>query len=240
MKLFMPKQHGAWAMVIIPFWLGAVSGGFLWEHIPFFFGWLLLYLATYPMLLLFKRKKLRFHAKWALFYLVPAILLLMFPLFERPSVAWFGVMMLPFFTINAFFSSKNKDRALMNDFSAVFAFSIAGIASAYLHAGKITEEALLVFVVSSLFFIGSTFFVKTMIREKRSIHYKWISWCYHTLVAAAWVVFGQWLIALAFVPSLARAIGFYGKSLTPKQIGIFEIINSVIFFVLIASSLILK
>ncbi|WP_053365555.1 YwiC-like family protein [Bacillus sp. FJAT-27245] len=239
MKLFMPKQHGAWAMLIIPFWLGAASGGFLWEHIPFFFGWLLLYLSTYPMLLLFKRKKLRFYAKWSLIYLAPAILLLMFPLVERPSVAWFGVMMIPFFAINAFFSSKSNDRALLNDFSAVFAFSLAGIASAYLNTGNVTEEAFLVFAVSSLFFIGSTFFVKTMIREKRNIHYKWISWCYHTLVVAAWLVFGQWLVALAFLPSLVRAIGFYGKTLTPKQIGIYEIINSVIFFSVIASWLVL-
>ncbi|WP_409274401.1 YwiC-like family protein [Neobacillus sp. SCS-31] len=234
MKLFMPKQHGAWAMAILPFWLGAISGGFLWEHIPFFFGWLLLYLSTYPMLLLFKRKKLRFHTKWTLIYLVPAIFLLMFPLLERPSVAWFGVMMLPFFAINAFFSSKNNDRALLNDISAVFAFSLAGIASAYLNTGKVSGEAFLVFTVSSLFFIGSTFFVKTMIREKRSIHYKWISWYYHTIVAAVWLAFGQWLVALAFLPSLMRAIGFYGKSLTPKQIGIYEIINSAIFFTLIA------
>jgi hypothetical protein len=28
MKLFLPKQHGAWAMLIIPFWLGALDGDF--------------------------------------------------------------------------------------------------------------------------------------------------------------------------------------------------------------------
>ncbi|WP_059173003.1 YwiC-like family protein [Bacillus sp. FJAT-27445] len=237
MKLFMPKQHGAWAMVILPFWLGVVASGFLWEHIPFFFGWLLLYLSTYPMLLLFKRKKIKFHVNWTLFYLIPAIALLMFPLFERPSVLLFGVMMIPFFAINAYFSSKNKDRAIMNDFSAVFAFSLAGIASAFLPIGKVTEEAILVFIVSALFFIGSTFFVKTMIREKKNVQFKWISWCFHSLVLLAWLLLGKWLVAIAFIPSVARAIGFYGKNLTPKQIGIYEIINSAVFFILIASYL---
>jgi len=240
MKLFMPKQHGAWAMVIIPFWLGVVSGGFVWEHIPFFFGWLLLYLSTYPMLLLFKRKKLKYYAKWSIIYFVPAVLLLLFPLFERPSTAWFGVMMLPFFLVNAYFSSQNKDRALTNDFSAIGAFSLAGIASAYLATGSINKEAILVFAVSCLFFIGSTFFVKSMIREKKNTNFKWISWSYHLMIPILWAVSAHWLVALAFVPSTFRALYYYGKGLTPKQIGIYEIINSTIFFTLMVFHLTLN
>ena len=37
MKLFLPKQHGAWAMLIIPFWLGIAATNMIWQHIPFFF-----------------------------------------------------------------------------------------------------------------------------------------------------------------------------------------------------------
>jgi hypothetical protein len=81
MKLFLPKQHGAWAMLIIPFWLGVIEGGFIWKHIPFFIGWLLLYLATYPMLLLFKKKKIPFYTKWTLIYMIPSLILLLIPLF---------------------------------------------------------------------------------------------------------------------------------------------------------------
>jgi hypothetical protein len=73
MKLFLPKQHGAWAMLIIPFWLGVIEGEFMWKHVPLFFGWLLLYLATYPMLLLFKKKKLQFYTKWTLVYMIPSL-----------------------------------------------------------------------------------------------------------------------------------------------------------------------
>jgi hypothetical protein len=135
MKLFLPKQHGAWAMLIIPFWLGVIEGGFMWKHIPFFIGWLLLYLATYPMLLLFKRKKLQYYTKWTLVYMIPALILLLIPLLERPSIIYFGLLMIPFFMINAYFTSKNQDRAFMNDISAIFAFSVAGLASSYLGHG---------------------------------------------------------------------------------------------------------
>lgn len=240
MKLFLPKQHGAWAMLIIPFWLGALEGGFLWQHIPFFIGWIFLYLATYPMLLLFKKKKIPFYVKWTVIYMVPALGLLLFPLFKSPSIMAFGFLMIPFFTLNAYFTTKNQDRAFMNDISAIIAFSIAGLASSYLGQKSITLESVLFpFLTSILFFIGCTFYVKSMIREKKNKHFKWISWSYHFLLVAAWFVSGNWVVGIALIPSLLRAILFYGKILTPKQIGIYEIINSVFFFLLVAAQIIL-
>ncbi|MBM4764227.1 YwiC-like family protein [Bacillus sp. B15-48] len=232
MKLFLPKQHGAWAMLIIPFWLGAAATEIVWQHIPFFFGWILLYLATYPMLLLFKGKNISFYRKWTIIYLIPALLLLMVPLFTTPSIIYFGLAMIPFFIINVYFSSKNNDRALLNDVSAIITFSIAGLASSYLANAGINPEAMLVFVVSILFFIGSTFYVKTMVREKKNIRYKYISWTYHLVVTILWLLIGEWVVAIAFLPSLIRAIVFYGNPLGMMRLGIYEIVNAVLFFII--------
>jgi hypothetical protein len=240
MKLFLPKQHGAWAMLIIPFWLGVLEGGFIWKHIPFFIGWLLLYLATYPMLLLFKKKKIHFYTKWTLIYMIPSLILLLIPLLERPSIFYFGLLMIPFFMINAYYTSKNQDRAFMNDISAIFAFSIAGLASSYLGHGFMNIETIVLsFLTSVLFFVGCTFYVKTMIREKKNNQFKWISWTYHLLIVVFWFVFGFWIVAIAYFPSLLRAFIFYGKPLSPKQIGIYEIINSAIFFTIITIQIVL-
>ena len=74
MKLLLPKQHGAWAMLIIPYWLGAAVFGFLWQHIPFFIGWTLMYLGTYPFLLIFKGKKISFYRKWTFIYMIPGLI----------------------------------------------------------------------------------------------------------------------------------------------------------------------
>jgi hypothetical protein len=239
MKLFLPKQHGAWAMTIIPFWLGVINGGFMWQHIPFFIGWLLLYLATYPMLLLFKKKKISFYAKWTAIYMIPALLFLLVPLVTMPSIIYFGLLMIPFFIINAYYTSQNKDRALMNDFSAIGAFSLAGLASSYLGQGQVTAGAILVFSVSIFFFVGCTFYVKTMIREKRNLTFKWISWVYHMLLLVCGVIFGYWIVAIAYIPSLVRAMLFYGKQLSPMKIGIYEIVNSAIFFLVMVIQLII-
>ncbi|MCM3706895.1 MULTISPECIES: YwiC-like family protein [Cytobacillus] len=233
MKLFMPKQHGAWAMLILPFWLGAAASDIIWSHIPFFLGWILLYLATYPGLLLFKRKRMALYFKWTAIYLIPAILFLLVPLLERPSIIIFGLLMLPFFIINAFYSSKNRDRALGNDFSAICAFSIAGLASSYLPHGEISPMSWTVFTASILFFAGSTFYVKSMIREKKNASFKWVSWIFHTVVPILWLLAGGWILTAAFLPSLFRSIAFYGKSFTPKKIGVYEIANASIFFLML-------
>lgn len=229
--LCMPKQHGAWAMVIIPFWLGVAASGFTWAHIPFFMGWLLLYLATYPMLMLFKRKKIQYYRKWTLIYFVPAILLLIIPFLYRPDIILFGLIMIPFFAVNAYFSAKKQDRALGNDLSAIAVFSIAGLASAFLPQGEINEMAILICITSFLFFTGCTFYVKTMVREKKNLTYKRVSWGYHILIVLLWAIFREWLIAIALIPSLIRAFYFYGKGLTMKKLGILEIVNAAIFFV---------
>ncbi|WP_147533221.1 YwiC-like family protein [Bacillus marasmi] len=237
MQLFLPKQHGAWAMLIIPFWLGVAASGFLWQHIPFFFGWLFLYLATYPLLLLFKKKKIPFYTKWAIIYLIPALVLLIIVLISRPTIIYFGLLMIPFFFINAYFSSKNNDRAFLNDVSAIFTFSIAGLASSYLYNGSINESTILIFIASILFFTGSTFYVKTMIREKKNEQFKWISWGYHIAVPIIWAALGQWIVAIAYIPSLVRAFYMYGKPYSAKQVGIYEIVNSCIFFSIIVAAI---
>ena len=96
--------------------------------------------------------------------------------------------------------------------------------------GKINEGTVFVFIASILFFIGSTFYVKTMIREKKNIVYKRISWFYHLIVPVVYGILGYWIAALAFLPSLFRAVYFYGKPMSMMKIGIMEIVNAVIFF----------
>jgi len=214
-----------------------LSSSFMWQHIPFFVGWFFLYLATYPMLLLFKKKKLPDYTKWTIIYMIPALLFLLVPLLTRPSIFLFGVVMIPFFCLNAYYSSRNKERALINDISAITVFGIAGLASSYLAEGTLQPASWLAFFASLSFFIGSTFYVKTMIREKKSGWYKRVSWGFHVLLVMLWMFLGQWVIAIASAPSLFRAFTFYGKPYSVKKVGILEIVNAVLFFVVMVVAL---
>jgi len=145
--------------------------------------------------------------------------------------------MIPFFCLNAYYSSRNKERALINDISAITVFGIAGLASSYLAEGTLQPASWLAFFASLSFFIGSTFYVKTMIREKKSGWYKRVSWGFHVLLVMLWMFLGQWVIAIASAPSLFRAFTFYGKPYSVKKVGILEIVNAVLFFVVMVVAL---
>ncbi|MGM0876901.1 MAG: YwiC-like family protein [Bacillota bacterium] len=234
MKLLLPKQHGAWAMLIIPFILGIGAGEFTFTHIPLFIGWLFLYLATYPMLMFVKGKKKSLHLKWSVFYLFIALIFLITVLMSEWRIIMFGLAMLPFFLINTYFAKKKKERAFLNDVTAILAFCVGGVASYYLGTGSFDQTALFNAFLSFLFFLGSTFFVKTMIREKKNQPFRWLSWSYHILILICilWLIDPS-LIVLAYVPSAIRAFVCNGLKLTIMQVGIWEIINSVYFLVVL-------
>lgn len=231
MKPVLPKQHGAWAMLILPFVMGVEVGKPSWYHLPLFMGWLFLYLATNPLLMMIKKKKTGDYLRWFIIFMIPALLFLTIPLLKDWRLIYFGLLMIPFFLVNAYFARKNNERAFLNDLSAVGAFGVGGLASYYLGTGKVDEIAISIFWISILFFLGSIFFVKTMIREKKNSLFRWFSWVYHLLIPVILVIIGFPLVALAFLPSTIRAIVLYGKPLTMMHVGILEIVNSIYFLV---------
>lgn len=228
-KLVIPKQHGAWAMLVIPFLLGAYIGGFSWIHIPLFIGWLCLYLATYPLLMAMKNKRKPFYIKWFALYFAAAAVILLFPLIYRWEIIYFGMAMTPFFLINIYYGKKKKDRAFFNDLAAIAVFCIGGLASSFIVSGEITKEAFITIMLCFLFFVGSTFYVKTMIREKNNPNYKWLSWGFHVFLMIGLVATEYAVFIIAYIPSVIRAVYFYGKKMPILKIGLIEVGNAVYF-----------
>lgn len=228
-KLLIPKQHGAWAMLTIPFFLGAYAGGFTWLHILLFMGWLALYLATYPLLTAIKLKR-KEYLSWFYRYSSVAVLMLVIPIYYHMKLIYFGMAMVPFFIMNVYFAKKKKERDFVNDVAAITSFCIGGLASFYMGNGQLNMDALELFMFCFLFFIGSTFYVKTMIREKNNPVYKWLSWGYHLLLIIGLIYAHYPLFVLAYIPSVIRAFYLYGKSLPIKKIGASEFVNAVYFF----------
>ncbi|MBM7649080.1 hypothetical protein JOC78_002033 [Bacillus ectoiniformans] len=238
MKLLLPKQHGAWAMLLVPFLLGAAAGGFRFVHISLFLGWMFLYLATYPFLMYVKGKKKKLHMKWAGIYFSVALCFLAIVLVYDWTMLMFGGMMLPLFVINMIFAKNKKERAFTNDVTAIIAFCIGGLASYYLGSGTLDLTAFFITLLSFLFFLGSTFFVKTMIREKKNQMFRLYSWTYHLLLLIGVGVYAEpRLLVLAFLPSVIRAFFLYGKNISIMKVGILEIANSAFFMVIIWMSI---
>lgn len=234
MKLLLPREHGAWAMLLVPFLLGLALQP-TWMHLPLFLGWFLLYLFLTPLMMLIKKKgDSSYYTRWLLIYGIPATIFLLFVVIKYPALIWLGLGMIPFFLVNVYFARKNRERSFWNDVVAIFELAIGGVASAYVALGEWSMNQVYVWAVSVLFFLSSVFFVKTMIREKKNMKFRYLSWTYHILlVIGVWVVTGHVWLVLAYVPSMLRAIIVGGRNLTPLQVGLMEIGNTLWFTIFI-------
>ncbi|WP_339192723.1 YwiC-like family protein [Bacillus sp. FSL K6-1003] len=230
MKALIPKQHGAWAMLLIPFCLGMVKGGAVLWHIPLFLGWLFLYLAVYPVTLALKKKQINAYQKWIFYYSVPACSFLLAAVIHKPSFIWLAFSLLPLFLIHVYYARRKNERVLLNDFAGVFFFCAGGFASCWLGTETLNGWAWFIFAQSALFFIGSSFYVKSVIREKNNRGFAYWSWVYHLLLPLLSAAFGAGWAVLAFIPSSLRAWFFHGKKWPVQTIGILEIVNACFFF----------
>ncbi|WP_214827683.1 YwiC-like family protein [Exiguobacterium sp. s26] len=228
MKWMIPKQHGAWSMLILPFLLGGIVGGWTLAHIPFAIAWLFVYMGTFFLFQYIKqRKKSQELLRTVVTYLTIAIVAAIPVFLSEWRLVWFVLAMIPFGLTNAYFAKIKDERNVWNDVSAVTSFCIGGMASYYLGSHALDGTIVWMFTLPYLYFLGSIFFVKTMIREKKSLFYRNVSWGYHFLLVAIFIAFGYPVLALAYVPSLVRAVAFYGKTIPIMKIGIVEIANSV-------------
>lgn len=228
MKWMIPKQHGAWSMLILPFLLGGIVGGWTLAHIPFAIAWLFVYMGTFFLFQFIKQwKKSQQMLRTVITYLTIATVAAIPVFLSEWRLVWFVLAMIPFGLVNAYFAKIKDERNVWNDVSAVTSFCIGGMASYYLGARTLDATMVWVFVLPYLYFLGSIFFVKTMIREKKNVSYRNLSWGYHGLLVAVFIVLGYPLLALAYAPSLIRAVVFYGKKIPIMKIGIVEIANSV-------------
>lgn len=230
MKLIIPKQHGAWGMLLIPFVLGILIGKWTWYHIPLFLAWLFVYLATYPLLMYVKQPRKKGYLQCFFTYLSVTCVCAIIALFYEWRIVFFSIIMIPFFFINIYFSSQKNERALLSDICAILLFCIGGIISYYFTMKTVDKNIFMIVNISFLYFIGSTFYVKTMIREKKNLTYRFVSWGYHTILVIACLIVSPW-VSIIFIPSLIRSIVLYGRNISILKVGILETINSIYFFI---------
>lgn len=229
MRKYIPNQHGAWAMLILPFLFGIASSAGKAIHIPLFICWLLIYLFSFPLLQGVKTGKLQRYAKPLKLYgllLVPFVIYL---IIAEPALIWFVLPLLPLFAVNLYFAKTKNERALVNDISAIIAFSLIIYPVFYVGQGESWRSATELFLLSALYFTGTALYVKTIIRERNNARYYYISVAYHLLFAAAGLVlFPPLFVSLLIL--LLRAAILPKTGITAKRTGITEIGFSVMLY----------
>ncbi|WP_433531630.1 YwiC-like family protein [Micromonospora sp. CA-263727] len=232
LRRFVPPQHGAWAMLLVP-WLAAVfTVGLRWPHLPLLGAWLTGYLLIYYLLQAVKtRRPVRVRAQlWT--YSIPTGLLGGLVLLLRPELLWYAPAYATLLVVNIVYARRRAERALGNDIASV-AQSCLMVFVCATAAGQPPDTVVTAFLAVAAYFTGTVLYVKTMIRERGNTTYYHASVGYHiaSVALAAWLSLP---LLCVFLLLLIRATVLPRRRLTPKHVGIVEILASTL--VLLAST----
>ena len=231
MKLLISNQHGAIVMALLPFCYGTLVGKPVWTHIFLLLTWCSLYLMTYPFLNLFKPqvKDKREYVRWTGIYAVTSAVFSIPVLWFNWQISLFGIAMLPFIAVSIYFTRTKNERAMLNDLAGILIFALAGMGAYYFSTNRFDSLIWQVGFYPTLFFIGVTLYVKSMLRERKNPRYYWASLVFHCACVGIFVLWQKYALSLVFVPPLLRAVFLPHFKLSVKQVGLIEFAVSAVF-----------
>ncbi|MFJ6794514.1 YwiC-like family protein [Streptomyces sp. NPDC091268] len=222
---WIPDQHGAWAMLAVPYLAGTLlaprPGP---QHVLLFAAWLLGYAAAFhaqQWLRLRTRglRSARRHARPAVVFGAAFAAAALPVAAAYPWLVAAGALAAPFVAVNTWFAWRGRERALANGLAAVLPACGMLLVAARLGGAGLPWAAALACL---LYFAGTVPYVKTMIRERNSRAYYRGSVAYHAAALAVAGCLAPWL-ALPFAAYLARAAALPGRALKPPAVGAVEL-----------------
>jgi len=225
-RQFVPPQHGAWAMLAVPYLAGLLAAGLRWPDLPLLGAWLAGYLLSYYVFQAVKSRRPGRYRDQLVLYCAIAAPLAAVVIAARPTVLWYAPAFAGLSAVNAGYAWRRRERALLNDIASVIQSCLMVLVAATV-AGSPPSAVLDVFVLCLAYFLGTVFYVKTMIRERGNPAFRRWSIGYHVLALAVAGWLGPWTGAL-FGWLLLRAVLLPGRGWSPKRVGLVEIANCVL------------
>jgi hydrogenase-4 membrane subunit HyfE len=222
-RRWLPPQHGAWAMLAVPYLAGLLAAGYQWPDLALAVAWLTGYLLSYFVFQTIKTRRPARHRNQILLYAAIATAMTAVVVAARPAILWYAPAYAALFAVNTWYAARRRERALLNDLASVLQSCLIVLVVTTI-AGQLPAAGLNVFVLCLAYFTGTVFYVKTMIRERGNRAYRRWSIGYHAVAVpvAAWV--SPWSAAL-FGWLLLRAVLLPGRGWSPKRTGLVEIVN---------------
>jgi hypothetical protein len=236
-KGWLPKQHGAWAMLVVPFLLGLLGAARVgapgWGHLSLAAFWMLGYFtfnAASGWLKAAPRQRPKYlpavgayGAAAAAFGLVTLALVGLRPL---PWAVAFVVLVAP----TLWLAGRRRERTTVGGLLTIAAASLMLPVARYLYPSdahdlpRVTATTALLF----MYFFGTVLFVKTNIRERGSRAYLVASVAFHAGALAVAVVLavldlaaGWW--AAVLLVALVRAVVVPPRRWKPLPLGMLEV-----------------
>jgi len=237
--LILPREHGAWALWLVPFFLGIMMTHFRPAHLLLFGSVFFAFTATTPAVLMFKQPHKRaFHRRWLVAELGLSLLCGGWLLPTYPKLIYLGLAAIFCLLIDYAFIRAKRERHLVNDLAGIIGLNLAVVASYYVGVGHITFAPFGTMVVMGFFFFGSALHVKAMIRERKDAVSKIVAFGYHLFLIVLYTAMGVswWLVIGALLALVRVTLQPQNSKLSVPTIGILEICLAIVYFLLYAMS----
>ena len=254
-SLKLPKEHGAWAMLYVPFVLGiAVAGTINLAVLLLLLATTALFVSRESLLVWWRARKRGRQNQSAmesqrLLLLYGAVATLTgLPLILVYQFYWlllFGLLGAALLIINGWKATEFEDRTVQSEVLAIAGMTMTAPAAYYVASGQWGSKALWLWALSAAYFASSVFYIKLRVTglhskkpdDKRRARWQCVGYHGFLLVSLLALAITRSLplfLLIAFAPVLARTAWSLFKpsnQLNLKQIGIAEIIYSLIFLI---------
>ena len=220
---WVPTQHGAWAMLASPLLLGALASGLRWIHLPLAAFWFAGYFAFNAASVWLKSgRKARFLRPVQVYAALATVLGLITAVAAPPLLLWAPLFVLPL-GVGSWAAAHRRERDLLAGVTTVIGSALMTAVAYDAGAGPDLRRAGVLAAGQFLYFAGTVFYVKSMIRERDNPAFLRWSVGFHAVAALLLVPVARW-VALVFLALTLRAWWVPRLGWTPKQIGIAEIV----------------
>jgi hypothetical protein len=224
---WVPNQHGAWAVLASPLLVGIVAGGFAWVHLPLAAFWFAGYFAFFATSLWLKaRRRPRYWPAVRAHGAVAGALGVLTLVVQPGLVVWAPIFLLPC-GIGLWAAAYRRDREVLSGLATVAGSALMTVVAYSAGSGVDLDRAWLLALVQFLYFGGTVLYVKSAIRERGNRSFLLTSVALHAAATLAMLVVTPW-IALVFLALTVRAAVVPPRSPSPKVLGIWEIVATVI------------
>lgn len=245
-KGWVPNQHGAWAMIIVPFLVGVLLVLPYrppdWGDLALFATWLVGYFAFDALVHVLKspaRRRSQYYLPLGLYGAVAVVAGLATLWFRGWEILWWTPIYAVLLGTALYLAGTKRERSVLSGVLTILAScGLMPVLRSTADVGFVRADEVAVMVVITAYFIGTIFHVKALIRERNNPKSTPRSLAYHAVlgvgVAVAillgWLGWGwaAWAAAL-----IVRAWWLPRERRRPMQIGLVEIAMSLWAFLLV-------
>lgn len=224
-------------MLTSPLLLGALASGLRWIHLPLAAFWFAGYFAFNAVSLWLKSgRKARFLRPVQVYAALAAVLALVTAALDPGLLRWAPWFVVPL-GVGLWAAAHRRERDLLAGVTTVIGSALMTIVAYHAGTGLDLRRAIVLAVGQFLYFAGTVFYVKSLIRERGSATFLRASIGYHLAVVAVAAVALltraqpttgtglSWLVVavLALLAARAAAVPRLTPPPSPKQIGLGEV-----------------